>query len=427
MEDIMLSLNMQKPASVFHRNPELVPTPKNYGIKAPPVLMQLGTKSGILISTNDGTSVVNGMPLLCQGDPALDAPLMAYLDGVPDSKLPQKMSPDGKPLLDPTGRPVHVTRAELLNGMKGFGCYDTSIVCVIVAALANRASDLGPLSNRTEEFDEITPIQIGNNPPISRALSQLVWQYEKAFEGQHGFSVNGKAVQPLYLHEVAADVGGGITQSCDPYVYGACDGVGGDGGDVTGHNGRTEAFRKWAFGTDFPLSNDQIISWMKNQYVQLIAYNRYKVVPSVDNGGRLSIDFEDKRSLHKVAFSGFQLGRYPLRINDVGNGVQYRVRLSTCLSDMQFGLPPGVNTSDITSVKFNPNFVGKAFLIYEGDDNKPADSVFFVEHIDGLRIDALRRIGIGPRHGGSLIPIEFDPRPHPDPVIRQLEGIRFAG
>jgi hypothetical protein len=361
------------------------------------------------------------MPLLCQGDPALDAPLTAYLDGVPDSKLPQKMSPDGKPLFDPAGRPVHLTRAELLNGMKGFGCYDTSIVCVIVAALANRASDLGPLSNRTEEFDEITPIQIGNNPPISRALSQLVWQYERAFEGQAGFSVNGKAVQPLYLHEVAADVGDGITQSCDPYVYGACDGV---GGDVTGHNGRTEAFRKSVFKTGFPLSNDQIISWMKSQYVQLIAYNRYDVVPSVDNG-RLSIDFKTG-SLHKVPVSGFQLGRYPLRINDVGNGVPYQVRLSTCLSDMQFA-PHGIDPSSIKSVKFNSDFVGKTFLIYEGADSKPAEQVFFVEHIDALRIDALRRIAIGTGHEETLVPIEFDPRPHPDPVIRQLERVQFAG
>src|SRR5204862_2314627 len=128
--------------------------------------------------------------------------------------------------------------------------------------------------------------------------------------------------------------------------------------------------------------------------------------------GRLSIDFNNIGSLHKVPFSGFQLGPYPLRINDVGNGHQYRVRLSTCLSDMQFDPPPNVNTSSIKSVKFNSDFVGKAFLIYEGDDNKPATSVFFVEHIDGLRIDALRRIGIGTRHGGALVPIEFDPPPH---------------
>jgi hypothetical protein len=365
------------------------------------------------------------MPLLCQSDPALDAPLTAYLDGVPDSKLPQRMSPDGKPLFDPAGRPIHVSRTELLNGMKGFGCYDTSIVSVIIAALANRVSDLAVLSNRTQEFDEVKPIQIGNNPPISRALSQLVWQYERAFEGQAGFSVNGKAVQPLYLHEVAADVGGGITQSCDPYVYGTCDAV---GGDVTGENGRTEAFRKWVFGTGFPLSNDQIITWMKNQYVQLIAYNRYEVVKSFDSTtGRLSIDFKNIGSLHKVPFSGFQLARYPLRINDVGNGQQYRVRLSTCLSEMQFDPPSGVNTSSIKSVKFNPNFVGKAFLIYEGDDSKPATSVFFVEHIDGLRIDALRMMVIGSVHIGPLIPIEIDPRPHTDPVIRQLEEVRFAG
>ena len=420
----MLDFEVQKPETAFHRNPELIPTPPNYGIKATMPLLQLGTKSGILISTNDGTSIVNGMPLLWQADPALDGPLTVYLDGVPDSKLPQKISANGTPLVDSAGRPVRATRTELLSGMKGFGCYDTSIVSVIIAAVANRASDLAQLRNRTKEFDEIKPVQIGNNPPLSRALSQLAWQYERAFEGQAGFSVDGKTVQPLYFHEVAADVGGGITQSCDPYVYGNCDTV---GGDVVGENGRTEAFRKSVFGTGYPLSNDQIVTWMKNGFVQLVAYNRYEVVKSFDSTtGRLSIDFKNIGSLHKVPFSGFQLGPYPLRINDVGNGQQYRVRLSTCLSDMQFEPPSGVSASNIKSVKFNPDFVGKAFVIYEDDDRRPATSIFFVEHIDGLRIDALRKLVIRFEDVAPLVPVEIDPRPHGDPVIRDLEEVRFG-
>jgi hypothetical protein len=47
----MLDRYMHNPATVFHRNPELVPTLPNYGIKAAPLPMKLGTKSGILMST----------------------------------------------------------------------------------------------------------------------------------------------------------------------------------------------------------------------------------------------------------------------------------------------------------------------------------------------------------------------------------------
>jgi hypothetical protein len=300
-----------------------------------------GRVEGILACDLVGTTCrVRNMPLISQGDPRV-SPEVLY--------------------------------------MGNDGCYDTSIVTVTIAALANRSKALQP-SGRTKMFDELT-----GNQMMPKEIAQLSQQYrwasvhsQETVMQEHG-NFKGKAVQPLYFDEVLADFGK-IQQSCDPYTYGNC--------TVPVSNNEGNAFR--TFVSTENITNEYVINLMKSGYVTMIAYGRYR--PSIEEGPQKFV-FHNR---HKVVFSGFQPGKYPLLINEVGSGNQVRARLTTDLSERMVGLGshgPEVRSTDTlihTIRRVNPRFVDyptptRIFIEYEGE-RKVNEEVYFIEHIDALRI-----------------------------------------
>jgi hypothetical protein len=343
----------------LHMNPQLKPTAKGFGIKTTiPKLPRLEWKKhGILRTHPLFGSVVAGMPLLCQTDPKVDAALDAFLN-TPEALAIMPKKEDGNTY----------TATEMRNALKGFGCYDTSIVTVIHTALLNRAAALnGALRNRTAVFDAISGMR-----GTSKAVRQLAWHYEQVFKAQNGFMQDGKRLQPLYFSEVVADTGTSrILELCDPYVMWNCS-------TTTLNNGDASSFVSG--GSE--LTNQRIIDLMESGTVVMIAYSRHE--PNMFRhpvNGTLHVSFKDLTSYHKVVFSGFQKGDYPLLINDVGNGQRYRVRLSSNLKDLRFTHRDGQG-----SVTIDPSFHNRPFLIYEGEDKKENPLILFVDHFDGLKI-----------------------------------------
>ncbi len=243
----------------------------------------------------------------------------------------------------------------------------------------NRSKALQP-SGRTKFFEDI-PANANMPKNIAQLFQQYRWaqlyQEETAMKAKGDFP--GKMVQPLYFDEVLADFGK-IQQSCDPYTYGDC--------KVPVSNNAGNAFRTLV--TTEAITNEYVINLMKSGYVTMIAYGRY--TPSLEEGPQKFI----LQNRHKVVFSGFQPGKYPLLINDVGTGQQVRVRLTTDLSERMVDL--GSHGAEVRSTDtlihtirpMNPRFVvyptpTPIFIEYEGE-RKVNEQVYFIEHIDALRI-----------------------------------------
>jgi hypothetical protein len=99
-----------------------------------------------------------------------------------------------------------------------------------------------------------------------------------------------------------------------------------------------------------------------------------------------------------VVFAGFQPGKYPLLVNNVGDGRMMRARLTTDLSDRLVG-PVAIEDltedalrrkGEIAKVRhMNPRPVyplpTHVFLEFEGE-RAVNEQVYFIEHVDGLRI-----------------------------------------
>ena len=321
------------------RSPEYVATSGEHIVIAPEVRLD-GNIEGILACNLAATTCrVRNMPLLRQGDPRVGPEVF-------------KMQKDG--------------------------CYDTSIVTVTVAALANRSKALQP-SGRTKFFEDI-PANANMPKNIAQLFQQYRWaqlyQEETAMKAKGDFP--GKMVQPLYFDEVLADFGK-IQQSCDPYTYGDC--------KVPVSNNAGNAFRTLV--TTEAITNEYVINLMKSGYVTMIAYGRY--APSLEEGPQKFI----LQNRHKVVFSGFQPGKYPLLINDVGTGQQVRVRLTTDLSERMVGLGshgPEIRSTDTLIHTIRPMgplvvypTATHIFLEYEGQ-RKTNEQVYFIEHVDALRI-----------------------------------------
>jgi hypothetical protein len=265
--------------------------------------------------------------------------------------------------------------------MGGAGCYDTSIVTVALTALANRAKGLQP-AGRTRFFEDID-----GTPAMPKEVAQLSQQYRwvKQYQSERALAAkgqySGRIVQPLYFDEVLADFGK-IGQSCDPYTFGAC------GEPVS--NGAGNAFRTFVRGDE--ITNEYVIGRMKAGYVMMIAYARYQ---PVDQQGPQTFV---RKSQHKVVFAGFQPGKYPLLVNNVGDGRMMRARLTTDLSDRLVG-PVAIEDltedalrrkGEIAKVRhMNPRPVyplpTHVFLEFEGE-RAVNEQVYFIEHVDGLRI-----------------------------------------
>lgn len=305
------------------RNSLYVRTRPGFGIPINPRKL-LGPRKGILECDRPGTTCnVANMPLLSQSDPRID-------NDVKD--------------------------------MEDYGCYDTSIVTVVLTALADREPSLN-FSGRTRDFSQITARDLK-----PKEIEQLSQQYRWAKEHQANVLVGRKIIQPLYFDEVLADFGK-INEPCDPYTYGKCAAASNQAGDT---------FR--TFVTNQNVTNEYIIDLMRQGYVTMIAYARYN--PVIEQG-KLTFQLDSR---HKVVFSGFQPGEYPLLINDVSNGKQFRVRLTTDLSERLVGPLSLTRKPIVAPLAIRYPSQTRIFLEYEAVAQKITDQVFFIEHVDGLRI-----------------------------------------
>ncbi|MCS7030667.1 MAG: hypothetical protein NZL92_03930 [Gloeomargarita sp. SKYG116] len=300
----------------------LIPTRPGY---AKPALTNLNktTQQGILDCDILGACMVRNMPLLTQTDPRLDADV---------------------------------------KDMGPVGCYDTSILTVILTALANRGPKLATLYGRVKELDQVQGDPAKNIP---KEVKQLSWFYRIVKEAQKQAQEKpGKqTVFPLYFPEVVASFNQGkilemVTNKCDPYKYGTADSC------QSATNLFGSSFRRFTPGEGvLAWTNEAITNLMRQNYVLLIAYGRYR--PKLVKVGNQSELQWTKESQHKVVFSGFQKDDYPLLINDVGDGQRYRVRLRAW-------------TAASKPANANP-----VVLEYEG---APAEPILFVEHVDALRL-----------------------------------------
>lgn len=317
------------------------PTATNFGkpVKLP---LNMTAKKGILDcnSVQDSpteTCVVRNMPLINQND----------------SRIEDRDSLGDVPL---------------------FGCYDTSILTVILATLANRGTDMPALTGRVK-----TLIDIKADADTPREIRQLSWYYQMVKKSQENNNQKPE-FYPLYIHEVVANFNkGNIIEAkfgnppCDPYAEHYTQAASRCG---TATNAFGNSFRFWEPQKTMSWTNETLISRMRDRYAMIVAYIRY--VPVIKTvGGKTTVTFINP-SNHKVAVSGFQPGTHPLLINDVGNGKRFKVKLDTnLLAKLNLtNKPPGT----VEIVYPLPN--RKTFIEYEGDTT---GMVFFVEHIDGLR------------------------------------------
>lgn len=269
-----------------------------------------------------------------------------------------------------------------LKDMAGVGCYDTSIVTVIATALANRSPASPPLTGRTRQFDAVEPGKDKSGNVIPKIVKQLELEYHFARTHQQQRVVQKtNIVQPLYFHEVVADLAGKrIRQNCDPYTYGNCS-------QVTAANGTADA-RRVFLNKSNPIANQTIIDAMKQDYVTMIAYSRYKASVTYDRATKvLTVGLTNINAAHKVVFSGFTSGALPLVINDVGNARRYRVTLSNDLAQMRFADPAVHGTVPISKVVFPPELQGRTHIIYDNQYDLINPMIMIVDHYDTLRID----------------------------------------
>jgi hypothetical protein len=352
---------------LFAQKPQFVPTSPRFAIKAQkPNFNAIGWHDhGILTTHPIFGSYIRGMPLLWQADPGVNTTLDAYLATVPVDKMPKK---DGLPF----------TPHQMREAMKGVGCYDTSIVTVIIAALFNRTiGRRSRLINRTGIFDAIPAFTAPGLAEVPKEVMQLAWHYQQVFKAQNGILDRGKTVQPMYFSEVVADIGGGkVVESCDPYVMLNCKAT-------TLANGDASSFFTWG-STATELTNSHIIDLMNTGTVPMIAYSRHKPEVHINPITKaLHVSFKDLISYHKVVFSGIPNdAKYPLLINDVGNRQRYHVRLSSNLEELIFD-HPGEHSKQVV---IDPAFKNRPFLIYQDEDKKTNPTILFVDHYEGLRI-----------------------------------------
>jgi hypothetical protein len=301
------------------RAPKSVPTAK--GFATPAIARTLPTRRGILTCTPDlAICTVANMPMIPQADPGVDADV---------------------------------------KDLTGSGCYDASVTTVMVTALANSDQSLVPFGR----LKILRDVPAGDAPKAIEQLNQE-YHWSKAYIEKQ--VVDGKAIEPLHLAEAIASYGK-VVEPCNPYTYLGC---------MEASNMAGRAFIKIV--KDNSVTNEAIVDLMKKGYVVLVAYSRF--VPAVDAAGKVSFTFN---SMHKVVFSGFQPGNYPLLINDVGNGLRYRVRLSTDLSPRTFSMTGGAAKKGTSFVYPKPT---KTYLEYEGDGSAANSQVFFLDHIDALKI-----------------------------------------
>jgi hypothetical protein len=335
------------------------------GLQASVDRSTLTVHRGTLDCTSGGdTCLVANMPQVAQGDRRIDLILDSYLKDYPDDKLPN-------------GRNGPMTRVEARQAMKAGGCYDSSIVTVASAALANRAPQLASLRERTRTFFDLDAVKDAKGRDLPREVHQVSWQYYQALRGQNNVQVDGKRVQPLYLPEIVADIGGGrIREACDPYVYGKC-------AVATAANGLASSFIVHRPTYD-KVADAELIRLMKTGTILLLAYNRLEPVVTFDKAKKtLFVTFKSNQNYHKVAVSGYRPGDYPILVDNVGNAKLESLTISNDFSRIAFQSPDPEDKPK--KVVIDPQFAKRPFAIFEGMD-KPNTLVRFLDHFDGLRI-----------------------------------------
>lgn len=277
------------------------------------------------------------------------------------------------PLLHQNSDQVDV---DIGQNIKDNGCYDTSVASITSMALTNRGG-LQPLANRSSTFHTITAGNNGKNPPAAttREYEQLSQQYRwtQKHYADRANNVN-PAVQPFYFAEVLSDFPAQKKRTypanCDPRTYGSC-----TWSTLIAAGFAGASFRDFFDGTAAQVGNDYVKALMGEGFGVLAAYGRYNAVPCADDA---SFTCFNRASQHKVVFSGTfaDTDTYPLRINDVGDGKQYKVRLS---SDQ------GVFGRNNAKCRF-PSETSRTFLEYQPNPNQNPQ-VFFLDHIDGFSLN----------------------------------------
>ncbi len=356
-----------QPASTvqFHVNQVTVtirylPTTANFAMPH----VQTGSwpvKSGDLICRSRALDdcLVDHMPLLWQLNPELQAPLISYAARYELKNGPNK----GKivwsePQFSPPIGPTPYAPSDFAQNLAGNGCYITSLTTIMNAALANLPPGVG-VRGRAAIFKEI---HAGQFLKGKRPINQLQWQYRRwADKLQPNSKDPSQPSSPDFLEftEFASD----LTPNAQAPVL--------DPTTINAHG---------------------IADKMKGGTYFLIPYSRYVVHASPPDGAgniELTLSYD---SHHKVAISGFQPGKYPLLIDDVGNGKRYRVRVtsdirSIPMRELRGGANVTLPASKLVLVK-SP-WPHPVFLVYEGQDGEVVDrggEVFLVEEYDTLKL-----------------------------------------
>lgn len=306
------------------------------------------------------------------------------------------------PLLGQTSSLVDV---EIDDDYKEQGCYDTSMATVLASSIDNRSSTQA-LKGRVKTYANIVSGNNGGTPPATttRAYEQLSQEYRWAVKYHTDIAAGVvPPSQPFHFLDALSDFAGTARRSsaaCDPRVYASCNWLTLEASDFAG-----AAFRDFTDQVSH-VTNDYIKSLMNVGFGVMIAYGRYVPAPCK---GAPSVKCFSRVSQHKVAFSGYQSGAYPLRINDVGNATRYNVTLSDDLS------PFGISNAN---ARFPNGKAAQTYLRYD-PSVAPTSEIYFVDHVDALSLGLESGNGVDQVFSGtwsagftSFMPFVLNGQPH---------------
>src|SRR5262249_52070449 len=114
-----------------------------------------------------------------------------------------------------------------------------------------------------------------------------------------------------------------------------------------------------------------------------------------DHAGVRTVTLE-RMSQHKVAVSGFHPGKYPLLINDVGNGQHHLVRVTGDWGSLTYQLKvhgaqgDRVETIPFAKLKVDATMVAASVVVYEGSEeislDRPDQQLFILDECQALYV-----------------------------------------
>lgn len=270
----------------------------------------------------------------------------------------------------------------------GVGCYDTSLLTIMLTQLNNRNAKIN-LIGRTSMLASI-PAEAGS----PKEVRQLNYYYKmvRASQLQDKLVTEGKLSQRtafgLGPAELVADTGAGQVvegltgPKCNPYVPGSC---------TTATNLFTgSAFFKWGDTvTDAStFSNADIEQRLRQGQSLVLAYIRYKPIVTTQNGAK-KVTFK-LEGYHKVVPSGFGPGSHQLVLNDVGfTGVKraecgYGEGCVRFRANMRRDLKAKLKELGIVADEHVwPTGVAQIIVDYQEDKS---GNLNFLQHVDGLKL-----------------------------------------